>query len=54
MKDTVLEARVQVLNPIITNLICDWRLPLGCGGALVLVLGRLTHTVGHGALKHVL
>ena len=47
----VLEARDQVLNPLTTNLIRDWRLPLGCGGASVLVLSRLSHSMGHGALN---
>ena len=41
MKDTCLEARVQVLNPITTNLTCDWRLPFGCDGTTVLVLGLI-------------
>ena len=35
-KNAMLEARVQVLEPITTNLFCCWQLPLGCGGASVL------------------
>ena len=46
--DSALKAGNQVLNPVTINLTWDRRLPLGFVGVSVLVLGRMSHPVGHG------
>ena len=39
-------------KPFTTDLFYGWQLPLRCGGASVLVLGRMPHRMEHGTLKH--